>query len=103
MRLLVISDASFANAQVLRIQLGYLFIMADEWGKANIVHFGSSRCKLVTLFVISSEVHALILAFDFAYIISNRLQAVFHRQIKIEAFVYSKSVFDIIANDGKTT
>lgn len=49
------------------------------------------------------EVHALNLAFDYAFIIHDLLHDILKRSIRIDSYVDSKSVFDIIAKDGCTT
>lgn len=44
-RLVVITDASFDIENELRSQLGYLMLMVDATGTANIIHYTSSKCK----------------------------------------------------------
>lgn len=103
MRLIVISDASFANTRNLRSQLGFIILMADETGTANIIHYGSSQCKRVTRSILAAEIHALVLAYDHAYVIRHTLIEILGRNVKLEAYVDSRSVFDVIAKDGNTT
>lgn len=49
-----------------------------------------------------SELHALILAFDHAFVIANLLHDALARKITIEAMVDSRTVFDVVAKHGKT-
>lgn len=101
-RLVLFTDASFANARDLKSQLGFLLLMADANDNANIVHFGSSRCQRVTRSVLASEIHSLVLGFDVAYVVQHMLNEIIGRKLKIEAYVDSRSTFDIVAKQGKT-
>lgn len=42
-RLVVITDASFANGRELGIKLVFLVLMADATGAANIIYYGSRK------------------------------------------------------------
>lgn len=55
MRVVVISEACFANAPGLKSQLGYVISIADKERSANIVHYGSSRCHRVTRSAIAAK------------------------------------------------
>lgn len=58
MRLVFITDASFANAKQLRSQIGFGILMADGNGTANLIHFGSSRCRRVTIRILAAGINA---------------------------------------------
>lgn len=73
-RVIVVTDASFANARDLRSQLGYLVLMVDGQDNANIIHYGSRRCKRVTRSVMASEVHALSMGCDYGIIIPHMIE-----------------------------
>lgn len=62
-KIIRISDASFFTDRGLKIQLGFLILLAEDTGHANIVHFASNRCKRVTRSVMEAEDHGLTLAF----------------------------------------
>lgn len=72
-------------------------------GNANLVHFGSIRCHGVTRSLMAPELHALIAGFDQAFVIRDIMSWIFGKNIEIEAYVDSKTVFDVIANDASTT
>lgn len=63
-RLLLFTDASFANANKLKSQLGFFGVLCDKHGRGNIVHYGSTTCKRVARSVMSAELHALVYGFD---------------------------------------
>lgn len=69
MHLLLITDASFANVEGLRSQLGYFIAMIDDTGQANIIHFDSNKCKRISRSVMAAEVHDIVLGFEFAFVI----------------------------------
>lgn len=46
-KIVVDTHASFSNARRLKSQLGYGFLMVEHTGGANIVYYGSNKCKIV--------------------------------------------------------
>lgn len=64
LRLVIFSDASFANNKDLTSQIGYVIVLADGNNKANILHWSSVKCKRVTRSVLASELYAMVHAFD---------------------------------------
>lgn len=101
-RLIFVTDASFANARGLKIQLRYLLFMADT-GRASIIHYSSFRCPHITRSVMASEGHTLVLGFYQAFSIRHLIQEILARDVELHAFVGSKTVFDIIAKNGQTS
>ena len=102
-KLVLMTDASFANAEGMRSQLGYLVLMVDDDDNCNIVHYGSNRCKRVARSVMAAEIQALVLGFDFAFIVKDLIEEILGREVKLEALVDSKTVFDVIARDAQTS
>lgn len=101
-KLLLFTDSSFANARDLRSQLGFVILLADEHGNANVIHYASSRCRRVTRSVMASELHNLTCGFDNAFVIQDLMMALTGHRHPIEAFIDSKTVFEIIAKQGRT-
>ena len=102
-KLIIISDAAFGNARGLRSQLGYLILLVDDTGAANIIHYASNRCKRVTRSVLAAEVHGLVLAFDHSFIIQDMIKEILGRTLDVEAYVDSKTLFDVVAKNSNTT
>ncbi len=48
LKLVVFTDASFANNLNLTSQIGYVICLADQFNKVNIIHWSSTKCKRVT-------------------------------------------------------
>lgn len=102
LRLVLFTDASFANADNLKSQIDFVLVLADGSDNANIIHYGSSRCKRVTRPVIAAELHALIYGFDNAYVAKEVIDEVLGLQIPIDGYVDSKTLFNIVAKQGIT-
>lgn len=101
-QVVVISDASFANTLVLRNQLGYIVFMAYDKRRANIVHYGSSRCGRVTRSVMVAETHAVIHAVDVGMLIRDVLKKLLGQSSEMEAYVYSGTLLDALTKNSKT-
>lgn len=71
-------------------------------GKANIIHYASKSCKLVTHSVMAAEVHALVLAFDYAYVISDMAQQILGGRLDIEVDMDSRTMFNVVVKNGTT-
>jgi Reverse transcriptase (RNA-dependent DNA polymerase) len=102
LRLLLFADASFANADNFTSQLGFVIILADEAGNANIIHYGSQKSKRVTRSVLAAEILALVYGWDNAFVVSHALNEIFGRSIPVYAFVDSRTTFNVIAKHART-
>ena len=77
--------------------------MIDKHNACNIIHYASNRCKRVCRSVMAAEVHALILGFDYAYLIQNMLHEILGWTMEIEGITDSKTVFNVVAKEAQTT
>lgn len=102
LRIMLFTDASFANNRNLKSQLGFIILLTDKHSNANVIHFGSSKCYRVTRSVLASELHALVYGFDQAYTVQNQLQEILNHDIPIDVFVDSKTLFNVVARHGDT-
>ena len=64
LRLLVFTDALFANNKDFSSQIGYILVLADITNKVNIVYWSSIKYKRVTRSVLASELYAMAHGFD---------------------------------------
>lgn len=99
-RLALFTDASFANAAKLKSQIGYVLVLVDKDNRANIIHYGSSRCKRVTRSVMAAEVHGLMYGFDSDFIAKDMLEEILGRSVDLDTYVYSRTLFNVIAKDS---
>jgi hypothetical protein len=86
-RVVVLNDASFENSEAYKSQLGFFICLADAGLNANIVHFGSQKCKRITRSVMAAELHALIVGFDNAIIIRQMISEILRREIPIDVYI----------------
>jgi hypothetical protein len=101
-RVVVLSNASFGNAEGYKSQLGFVLCIVDYANNANIVHFGSLKCERVRRSVMAAELHSLVFGFDSAFIFRQTILEISGREVPIDAFIDSLSVFEAMATLGKT-
>lgn len=101
-RIVLFTDSSFANAEHSKSQLGFVVVLADGDNNANIVHFGSMACKRVARSVMAAELHSLIYGFDQAFVTGDMLQELLGRKVHIDAYVDSRTVFNVVAKTAAT-
>lgn len=74
--------------------------MVDKDDRVNIAHYASNRLKRVELSVMAAEVYALFVRFEFTYEISHILEDTLSRTIDLEAYVDSRTLFNVIFKEG---
>lgn len=79
-RMELINDASFGNDRNFKSQLGYLVLLEQDTGTEHIIHYARNRCKIVKRSVLAAEVHALMLEFDFAYLLRDLTSGTWQRR-----------------------
>lgn len=89
MRVVVLSDASFATTPGLKSQLRYTILMADKKRNGNIVHYGSSWNHRITRSVMTAEVNPMIYAVHVRMIVRGDSNELLNRSIVMVAFVES--------------
>ena len=76
LRLIVFTDASFANNVDLSSQIGYVIALADMENNANILHWSSTKCKRVTRSVLASELYGMVNGFDIGGAIKETIEGI---------------------------
>lgn len=89
MRLVVLSDASFAFAPNLKSQIGYVMLMADNSRCANTVHYALGRYHRLLRSVMAAEVHSLVHALDMGMVVKKTLSELLHLNVEMETYVDS--------------
>lgn len=102
MRIVVISVASFAKVPGLKSRLAYTILMADKERCANNINYSSCRCHRVSRMVMAAEVHALIHAVEIGMLMKEILGELMNWEIKMEAYVESRTLFKVIAKNSST-
>lgn len=108
LRILAFVDASFANNNDLTSQIGYIIVLADASGKANVVHWQSIKCKRVTRSVLASELYALVLGFDLSATLKSTTDQILPgspqgmKAIPLSICTDSLSLYDCLTKLGTT-
>jgi hypothetical protein len=100
--IVVMCDASFANADGCKSQLGFVVLLAEDQNRANIVHYGSQRCTRVTRSVMAAELHGLIVRYDNAIFVSEMVSLILGRHVDIVVMLDSNTVFDTVTRLSNT-
>jgi hypothetical protein len=101
LRLLVFTDASFANNKDLSSQIGYVLVLADTT-KANIVHWSLVKCKRVTRSVLASELYGMAHGYDIGAAIKSTVDKVLQTNLPLVLCTDSKSLYDCLVRLGTT-
>lgn len=117
LKIVVFSDASFANNVDFSSQIGFVIVLTDKTGAANIIHWASAKARRVTRSVLAAELFAMSLGFDAAasikatfdqFLLQSPDQSLQHRdtvkrRIPLMAVTDSRSLYDCLAKLGTTT
>lgn len=99
-RILSMTYASFANAPGVKSQVGYIIVLLEKNDRCYIFHYGSNRCQIVCPSVSTAEMHALLLGFDYAYVLQDMLQELLGRDFSVYVMTYSKTLLNFVTNDA---
>lgn len=105
LRIYAFVDASFANNKDLTSQIGYVMVLADAAGNANVLHWQSVKCKRVTRSVLASELYALVLGFDIGATLKATSSQILPRScqgIPLSMCTDSQSLYDCLVKLGTT-
>lgn len=102
-RIVLVTDASFANTKDIKSQLGYLVLMVDDAGRCNVLHYEKNRSKRIARSVMVAELFALVLGFDNADMVRSLIEELTGIRMAIDAIIDSKTVFYVIAKRSQTS
>ena len=102
LQLLVFTDALFANNKDLSSQIGYILVLADASGRANILHWSSIKCKRVTRSVLASELYGLVHGLDIGVAIKTTIDRILQMELPLVLCTDSKSLYDCLVRLGTT-
>lgn len=103
LKIKVFSDSSFANAEEKRSQLGFVVLLCDDSGRANVLHYASYKSKRVVRSTMGGEVFAFADGFDYGYSLRHDLERMTGRKIPLLMYTDSDSVFKVIVKNSMTT
>jgi hypothetical protein len=103
LKLLVFTDASFANNLDYSSQIGFVIALADKNNKANILHWSSLKCKRVTRSVLASELYGMVHGFDIGAVLKATLEQITKTQnLPMILYTDSKSLYECLVKLGTT-
>ena len=102
LRLLAFTDASFANNRDLSSQIGYVLVLADGTGRANILHWSSTKCKRVTRSVLASELYGMVYGFDMGASVKSTVDKMLGIELPLVVYTDSKSLYECLVKLGTT-
>lgn len=82
--MVVLSNASVANAVRMKNVLEFKFLLAGGKHSANIVHYVSTRCQSGSRLLMAAEVHVLVHPFDYGFNICQALHVLLGIHVELE-------------------
>lgn len=76
--------------------------MMEDRQRGNIVHYPSNRYRKISMGVMEEEIHTLVAAFDFEFVIADMKEGNIETRPRIESRVDRKTVFNVV-KDAETT
>lgn len=71
--------------------------------KANIIHYGSNRGRIISRSVLASDARAMILGFDYIFILHQPHFELLALHLLVEVCTDCKKVFNVISKDDSKT
>ena len=98
--MVLFTDVSFANADKCKSQLGFVTCLVDCENRANIINYGSQRCRRVIGSVMAIGLLVLSYSIDQTFVARHIVEELFGREIKLHALIDSRTVFNTITDSG---
>ena len=98
--MIVFTDASFTNNRDLSSQIGYILVLADGTGYANIIHWSSTKYKRVTRSVLASELYSMAYGFNMGTSVKSTIDRVLEMELLLVVCTDSKSLYEYLIKLG---
>ena len=102
LKLVVFTDALFANNRDYSSQIGYVIVLADGGNKANIIHWSLIKCKRVTRSVLASELYSMAHGFDAGAVIKSTTENIMSISLPMIICTDSKSLYECLVKLDST-
>lgn len=77
------TDSSFANNRDLSTKMGFIIMLEDDTGRANVLHYSSYKSKRVVRSVLECEIYAFEDGFETAHMLRHDMEAMIGRRIPL--------------------
>jgi hypothetical protein len=97
LKLMIFTDAAFANTLDLHSQIGYVVCLTNDV-HANLIHWSSIKCKRITRSVLAIELYAMINGFDVEVVIKSTIEHILKLKNSLSLILLtdSKSLYDCL-------
>jgi hypothetical protein len=95
LRLMIFTDAAFANTIDLHSQINYVICLTDDV-HTNLIHWSSIKCKRVIRSVLAAELYAMINDFDVEAVIKSIIERMLHISLSLILLTDSKFLYDCL-------
>lgn len=102
LRVVFLSDASFAKVVGMNSELGFVILSADGHKCSNMVLYGSNRCQRVSRSITAAEIHAFIQAFDTGLVVPEAPDQLLNRQVDGAALTDSCTLSNVMTKSSGT-
>lgn len=103
LQLIVFCDGSFASNEDLSSQCGYIVLMADEQGKANLLHCASAKTKRIVRSVLGAETLGLSNAADMGVSLMTDIRDMLGEQLQLHLLTDSETLFSVLIKSTTTS
>jgi hypothetical protein len=95
-------DASFANNRDLSFQIGYILVLVDRTGYANIIYWFSTKCKRVTRSVLALELYSIAYGFNIGALVKSIINRALEMELLLVVCTDLKSLYKCLIKLGTT-
>ncbi len=90
LKLVIFTNASFANNHDLSSQIGFVITLVDRSNNANIIHWLSIKYKRVNRSVLASELYVMIHGFDIGAVLKSTFESIWKQSVQMIFCTHSK-------------
>jgi len=107
LQIVIFTDSSFANNEDMSSQIGYVIVIVDDSGRANVVDWKSIKSRRVTRSVLAAELYAMAQGFDIGVAIKSTMDDFLRTSrcndpIPLVLATDSQSLYDCLTKLGTT-
>ena len=98
--LIIFIDASFIGNRDLSSQIGYVLVLANSSGRANTIHWFSTKYKRVTRNILASELYGMAHGFNMGGLVKSIINKALEIKVLLVVYTDSKSLYECLVKLG---